>query len=344
MSRTSGLPYGAHPWAKEPASFVDLATVGFEVALIVLAVLLLWRPELTSGWSESQRVLGSIVPVAIVALTTAALVAPSTANHVHGAGEVAGHTHGSPTAEVDPGFAALVNGQDNEGMAHSHGPDVALTAEEQSKLDEELSWNQPLKDRYPTLASAKAAGYTEAGPFSPGLGQHMLPPVDKLAVGTGDGALDTPAEVQSAFLIYDGIEPDSKLAGFMYMAYGSKVEPEGFAGPNDHWHFHTDTCVVNKNGKIESPLGADRSATKEQCDRFGGFLIENTGYMVHVWNVPGYENPDGMFGNLTPKLTCPNGTYDEISDAEIGYVRSLCRGLILSTRSRSCLAGTPPGT
>jgi hypothetical protein len=324
MSRVWGLPYGAHPWEEETASFADVATVGFEIALIVVAVLLLWRPGLTSGWSESQRVLGSAVPVAIVAITTAALMAPSTASHAHGAGEVAGHTHGSATAEVDAGFAALVNGQDNEGMAHAHGPDEPLTADLQAQLDEELSWNQTLQDRYPTLASAKAAGYTEAGPFAPGLGLHLMPPIARLAAGAGDGVLDTPAEVESAFLIYDGIEADSQLAGFMYISYGSLTQPEGFAGPNDHWHFHTNTCVVNKNGKTESPLGADRSATKEQCDRFGGTLIENTGYMVHVWNVPGYENPDGLFGNLTPKITCPDGSYSMIPDEEIGFVRTLC--------------------
>jgi hypothetical protein len=142
--------------------------------------------------------------------------------------------------------------------------------------------------------------------------------MDKLAVGTGDGALDTPAEVQSAFLIYDGIEPDAKLAGFMYMAVGTQGEPQGFAGPNDHWHFHTNTCVVFADGKIQSPLGADRSATQAQCSKFGGVLIENTGYMVHLWNVPGYENPDGMFGNLTPAITCPDGKYNTIPTKRSG--------------------------
>lgn len=209
-------------------------------------------------------------------------------------------------------------------MRHGHGEDVALTPEEQAQLDTQLSWTQPLIDNYPTLAAAKAAGYTEAGPFAPGLGLHLTPPAGKMRIG-GDGRIDSQAEVEGAYLIYDGIEDSSRLAGFMYMAVGVQGEPEGFAGPNDKWHFHTNTCVVVAEGKIQSPLGADRSATQEQCDRFGGTLIEDTGYMVHLWNVPGYENPDGLFGNLTPAITCPDGSYYTIPDEEIGFTRTICR-------------------
>jgi hypothetical protein len=333
ISRIWGLPFGAHSGQPEAAAFADLTTVGFEAALVLLAGILLVRPSVGSKWSDSEFVFASIVPIAVIALTTGALMAPSTANHAsaghtHGAnGEelvaADGHTHSTPTGE-DNGFSALVNGQEHEGMAHTHGPDVALTADEQAQLDTELTWTQPLIDRYPTLADAKAGGYSEAGPFSPGLGLHLMPPIDKMAIG-GDGVFDTEAELQSAYLIYDGIEDTSKLAGFMYMAVGTQGEPQGFAGANDHWHFHTNTCVVFADGKVQSPLGADRSATQEQCSKFGGTLIENTGYMVHLWNVPGYENPDGMFGNLTPAITCPDGKYNTVPDEEIGFTRTICR-------------------
>jgi len=330
VSRLWGWPFGAHAGVAESTSFVDLTTVGFEIALVGGAILWLARPGFGATWSDKEFVMASVVPLAVVALTTGALMAPSTADHA-GAGhshsdELAtgdGHTH-AETGEDDRGFAALVNGQDHEGMAHTHGADVALSADEQQRLDEQLAWTKALVDDYPTLAAAKAAGYTEAGPFAPGLGLHLMPPPAKMRIG-GDGTIDTRAEVEGAYLIYDGIDDSSRLAGFMYMAVGVQGEPEGFAGPNDHWHFHTNTCVVFADGKVQSPLGADRSATQEQCSRFGGTLIENTGYMVHVWNVPGYENPDGLFGNLTPAITCPDGSYYTIPDEEIGYTRSICR-------------------
>jgi hypothetical protein len=318
ISRLWGLPFGAPSGQAEAAGFADLTTVGFEATLVLLSGILLVRPSVGSKWRDSEFVFASIVPIAVVALTTGALMAPSTVNHA-----TAGHAHGATTGD-DKGFSALANGQGNEAMAHTNGPDVALTVDEQAQLDSELAWTQPLKDRYRTLADAKASGYTEAGPFSPGLGLHVMPPIDKMAIG-GDGVFDTEAEVQSAYLIYDGIEDSSKLAGFMYMAIGTQGAPQGFAGANDQWHFHTNTCVVSADGKIQSPLGADRSATQEQCNKFGGTLIENTGYMVHLWNVPGYENPDGMFGSLTPAITCPDGYYNTVPDEEIGYTRSICR-------------------
>jgi hypothetical protein len=325
MSRIWGLPYGSHVWEAESASFVDLTVVGFEAALILVASVLLWRPGAASSWSDSDYVLASVLPIAVVVLTTAALMAPSTADHTHatGAGEMLvagdGHQHSHEAdAGDDRGFSLLGNGHQHESEI------VELDDATQAALDREIAATAVLVERYPTLAAAKAAGYTEAGPFSPGLGLHLMPPVDKMGLG-GDGRFDTTAELESPFLIYDGIEPDAPLAGFMYIAFGVAGEPEGFSGPNDHWHFHTNVCITMNNGKVEAPLGADRAATQEQCDRFGGRLIPDTGYMVHVWSVPGYENPDGMFAELTPSIECPDGTYHTIPDEEIGFVRTLCR-------------------
>jgi hypothetical protein len=329
VSRIWGLPYGAHEWHAEAAGFVDLTVVGFEAALVLVAAALILRPTIASGWSDSDFVLASVVPVAVLALTTGALMSPGVANHAgashdHGTGgeEVAtgadGHAHEHGTSGDDLGFSLLANG-------HQHDSSVVeLDAATQAELDGQLAVTRELAERYPTLADAKAAGYTEAGPFSPGLGLHLMPPADRFALG-GDGRYDTRAELESPFLIYDGIEPDAPIAGFMYVAYGVQGEPEGFAGPNDHWHFHTNTCVTFQNGKIEAPLGADRSATQEQCDQFGGRLIENTGYMVHVWSVPGYENADGVFSELSRGIDCPDGTYYTIPLDDIGFVRTVCR-------------------
>jgi hypothetical protein len=329
FSRIWGLPFGSHAWHAESASFADLTAVGFEAALVVAAVVLLCRPSIANSWSESQFVFASVIPVAVVALTTGALMAPSTADHAGGshgshagtgdelvAGDGHAHDH-SAMAEDDKGFSALSNG-------HQHdSSQVELDEATQAQLDREIAGTQVLVERYPTLADAKAAGYREAGPFTPGLGLHLMPPVRNLGLG-GDGRIDTPAEIEAPFLIYDGIEPDSPIAGFMYFSY-VQGEPEGFAGPNDHWHFHTNVCVVFGADGIEAPLGADREVSQAQCDRFGGTLIQNTGYMVHVWSVPGYENPDGMFAELTPSIACPDGTYFTIPEDEWGLARTTCR-------------------
>ena len=47
--------------------------------------------------------------------------------------------------------------------------------------------------------------------------------------------------------------------------------------------------------------------------------------MVHVWPVPGYESEQGLFSNLNPKLTCPNGTYYIVPSEELGTRSNACR-------------------
>jgi hypothetical protein len=130
-------------------------------------------------------------------------------------------------------------------------------------------------------------------------------------------------------LIYDGWDPAAPIAGFMYQAYSADgAEPAGFIGPNDHWHYHTDVCIVMGPSGIDAPLGADHSATPAACDRFGGVLIPRTGYMVHVWTVPGYESDLGIFSEVNPAITCPDGTYYMKPLDEYGLSPTACRGAV----------------
>ncbi len=61
------------------------------------------------------------------------------------------------------------------------------------------------------------------------------------------------------------------------------------------------------------------------CTDAGGSWLDYTGYMVHVWNVPGYESPDGTFTELNPAITCADGTYHRIDIAELGDRATTCR-------------------
>jgi hypothetical protein len=82
---------------------------------------------------------------------------------------------------------------------------------------------------------------------------------------------------------------------------------------------------MGEDGAIETPFGADLPGlTQQMCEDARGSWIEYTGYMVHVWNVPGYESPDGMFTELNPKVTCPDGTYHTIPTEEIGDRATTC--------------------
>ena len=330
VSRTAGLPVGAHAGESEAVTVVDGACVVLEVLAVAIAVTLLVRPMAWVARSVGMAVIGM---VGAVALTTAALASPDARDHASGDhasgghasdGHAAGH---SPGVEDDLGFAALQNGQMGD---HAHGPDEGTSAADDVQtldpatagtLAGQLALTAPLVERYPTVAEARAAGYRQAGPFSPGLGIHYSKFGEDSS--NSDGDMD-PADIAAPILIYDGVGDDARLAGFMYMAY-QETEPEGFAGSLDRWHYHTAVCIVSTPTGIETPFGADLTGvTEEMCEDEGGQLLDFTGYMVHVWTVPGYESELGTFSDLNPRITCPDGTYHAIPIAEIGGADSTC--------------------
>ena len=108
------------------------------------------------------------------------------------------------------------------------------------------------------------------------------------------------------------------------MLFRSK-DPEGFAGPNDVWHAHRNACIVQTPTGIDAPLGADQPVTKAQCDAVGGMLIRQTQQLLHVWVVPGYESPEGVYAHLSSAVTCDDGSYRVIKDlTKVGKRTSIC--------------------
>lgn len=228
-------------------------------------------------------------------------------------------THGEDAS--DAGLSMLRNGH------HSEMSNVKLNATDQAALDAQLAITREVALKYPTVAAAKAAGYTRAGPFAPGLGAHYIAPVSSAALNP-DGVED-PEDLQNPLsILYDGTDPDSKVVGFMY--YSLKKDAEGFVGPNDFWHFHTNVCQKPAaDGGTDSPLGADGDTTKAQCEAAGGYIMNETQYMTHVWTVPGYEvsaKDGGVFAEANPKVKCPDGTYFMMTEKDFAaHPMSVCR-------------------
>jgi len=131
--------------------------------------------------------------------------------------------------------------------------------------------------------------------FGPGSGAHYIG-------FRGFGSFD-PANPPT--LIYDGISPTSQIVGLMYLG-GGATAPEGFAGPNDHWHRHSNVCLRG----TDSLFPADSDVTAAQCAAAGGNFMAITTWMVHAWVVPGWESSQGVFSHENPNLRCADGTFN----------------------------------
>jgi hypothetical protein len=336
VSRTAGSPFGPHAGHAESASFVDVTTVGFETALVLLAGLALLRP----GWAARAGAVargGALAgAMAVVVLASVVLASPSARNHAHGThaghGDAAAgdqHEHdasagglatraGSPAD--DRGLSELNNGHHHEMVVQP------LDAATEAELDDQLAITRQVAARYPTVADAEDAGYQRIGPYFPGIGAHYgkTGPLET----NREGVFDRDTLSHPFAIIYDGTEPTSRVAGFMYLSL-SDTEPEGFAGPNDVWHYHEQLCLkYQPNGEIDVPFGLDHEATEAQCRAAGARLLPISPWMVHVWSAPGWDDdPEvGTFGEVHTDLTCSDGTYFMLPiDDWVDHRLNVCR-------------------
>ena len=186
-------------------------------------------------------------------------------------------------------------------MQMANVPDQPLDEATRNELAQQLVAARAVAMQYPTVAQATAAGYHVAGGFAPGSGAHYIGGQMTSATGPFD-----PSHPFS--LIYAGVNPTSRITGLMY--YGiSQNAPEGFAGPNDHWHRHSNVCIKPGASGLDTPFPADADVTEAQCSGVGGSLMKISGWMVHAWVVPSWESPEGVFSHDNPDVRCADGTY-----------------------------------
>jgi hypothetical protein len=185
------------------------------------------------------------------------------------------------------------------------GPDRPLTPAQRQQLALELVVARSTAMQYPTVADATKAGYILAGKFTPGAGAHYVSLSGSASSYFGHTTTIDPAHPLA--LIYEGTAPTSRVVGLMYGSF-TVSPPEGFAGPNDHWHRHTNLCVVFEKGQIAIPFPPDSNVQKGACDALHGDFMRETLWMVHAWVVPGWESPQGVFSHANVDLHCADGT------------------------------------
>jgi hypothetical protein len=197
------------------------------------------------------------------------------------------------------------------GHVHGDGPSVPLDPPTQKALSAQLALTHEATMRYPTVADATAAGLRRVGTYAPGSGAHYMKDVTE----GFDPARPT-------MWLYAGNEPTSPVVGVMFYNMNLTDAPEGYAGPNDHWHMHTGVCLTFGPEGVGLPLPVDQDATRAQCDAVSGRFMDITGWMIHVWSAPGWESPQGVFSHDNPQLVCSDGKSAADAPLHVG-----CKGM-----------------
>jgi hypothetical protein len=315
ISRVWGVPIGPEAWTPESVALPDALSSACELGIVALALAVLVRPAMAQRQLRPAVAVPAvgIAGLGVAVISSLAFTPALASSHHHGEAD-GGHTHSAAAPAQDQGSAhpghhhgvTTLNGQKVSGVkaqdvAAESQPDQPLDPTTRDELKMQLSDARDVALRYPTVADAMAAGYRVAGGFAPGSGAHYI----SYGGLTGSGAFDPSKPLA---LIYDGTSPTSQIIGLMYYGLGDSA-PEGFAGPNDHWHRHSNVCLKSGAGGLEVPFPADQDVTAAQCTAVQGNLMKTTGYMVHAWVVPSWESPQGVFSHDNPNVRCADGTY-----------------------------------
>jgi hypothetical protein len=308
LSRTVGVGVGPHASTTEAATFPDVLATVAECLIAFGSLALVTRSRASRAAVHRPVLAAAGVGMLVVALAVGATVATTpryagghgTSGHSHGPG---GHVHAA-TATATVGLTGNTpcekagppasEGQVLDSSGHFHrGPTPQIAIDEATRL--ELQKQQELArqvaEQFPTVADARRAGYIMSTPYVPCIGAHYTNV--RYAV-TFDAA--HPSE-----LLYDGINPNAHIIGLSYLVWHPGGAPEGFAGPNDHWHQHNlnGGLCIGRNAVV---IGAE-STSEADCTARGGAKVGLQDiWMLHDWVVPGFECSWGVFAAECPEL------------------------------------------
>jgi hypothetical protein len=285
-----------------------LASAGFGVLLY--AVLALQGRRRTT-WPSAWIVVGSLLPLALIVGTgTAVLNVPKPQ-----ASSPAKLSLAAESSQAAIEGSVRVPGESSANFKHVIAGNISEQAElkpykplppaQQALLSQQLAQAEQAAMRFPTVASAKAAGMILAGGMAPGVGAHYQSLGNTSFASYDSGTSFDPSKPAS--WIYASTADNAPVVGVMYESL-DQTPPAGFVGTNDHWHRHTNVCVQFSGGKITVPFAADQNITPQECADVHGTFMPKTIYMVHAWVVPGWESPEGVFSHYNMHVYCPGNT------------------------------------
>jgi hypothetical protein len=273
LTRTSGYPFGPFEGVTAPlGAYEILVLIMSSITMSVSgASLILGHRRSAPGWRFD-----TLAPAAIVAAALPGLAVSSWADDVaYFAG--AAHVHGGTT----------VNSSTQHGFAYR----AELTADERRTLGEQLTIARAAALTTPTLADARAAGWTPVGDPVPGGGQMMIDIERRTATSDFDPA-------SPVALLFASADDAAPIVAVQYEGWTkSTTPPDGFTGQDVFWHLHTGTCLVD-----DVRFVYDEPHVGTNCEILGGTLTNTFSWMIRAWVVPGWENPNGTFAHDHPSV------------------------------------------
>ena len=286
VSRTSGLPVGAHSGVAESIGAVDLTCVAFEWAAVLLILTVAVAPTLRSRSSSALLGGAAVVSVGVLVLTSALLSSPSTVNHSHGeatnaAGVAAdGHVHGASASAPVTTLVVLPD-----------PPNAQLLARQLAKA-------RDVAMQYPTVADATRAGMYRITPFIPGVGAQY---VAGFNVGYAHASKKVDLDHPLVYL-YSGTGDTATVMGLVYYVFGPQPL-RGFAGLDDAWLRRDGLCSEHV-GDSKRLVAVDRDITQQDCADRGGTFASSVQWTLRVWAAPNWSNPSGPFRETNPRVVC----------------------------------------
>jgi hypothetical protein len=260
------------------------------VAASLLGMGALWMQERRFGGVGAPGLLVRSLALPVIVLAAGGSIwLASTAEdngHDHGA-RVAEHPHDTQGSLVaanaagasqehphDTTNGAPIAAEDamGEGNAHTHGTEVAASAEQLLAAGTFANDVKLKTAKYADVRSAMAAGYIQITQDLPGIAAHFIRP----DLQRDGHELD--ADYPEVLLYSKRLDGNWRLVGAMFLAETVSETPPSHFGALDVWHRHENLCFT---------AGATVRTTANAAECRGGLFVPKTAYQMHVWVEPG---------------------------------------------------------
>ncbi len=300
VSRTVGLPWGAHAGVAEEVGRVDLLCVVAEVILVVISAALLLRPQLAmTARGPVVGVLAAVPLLTVMALTTAALASGEAAEHGHGGAD---HSH-------DGGAAA----------GHSHGEGEGDAALASLAAADVCDADANVASYYEQLATLGADHHAEGGSGGHGHGGGAAE-TQLLVELAAENGITIPQSVVDDLTSVLGTEPSVVLSSGEHGAGGPFVGLDGHGAPQ-HWTPLTDSdqCAALRD-ELDAALAVGNAHPTVQ-DALDAGYIKATGYIegiaAHYIKISELMDPD--FDAANPEMLLYDGDQPDSRMIGISY-------------------------